>query len=176
MFKRCCRVLGFRRCVPLHFRSTQRLANLIGSCCKPKLLYTCGLVNCCVTKDRVQEFQKKKKSSCGALFKRNYRFLMSHAFGECAHWVCWCFGFVIATLYYLCNRSFFRSETFFLTPIVDVGLWPNHVNIYIFQCDCLFYFSVFILHKNSLSFGYTQQININAFVINDSSLTNKILH
>ena len=49
-------------------------------------IYRCGLVNCCVTKNRVQEFQKKKKKkgSSGVLFKRNYRFLFSRAYGESA--------------------------------------------------------------------------------------------
>ena len=143
MLKECCHVLGFKQCPPRHLCSTQRLANLIASCCKPKLLYVCGLVNCCVRKNRVQEFQKKKKGSSGALFKRNYRFLFSHAYGESALQVYWCLGFVIAHLYYLCNWSYFLSKNFSLTPLVDVGLWLNHVNLCVLPCD-FFFLSIFL--------------------------------
>ena len=84
--------------------------------------------------------------SVGLLFKRNYSFLLLHALGESVLWVYWCFGFVIATLYFLCNQSYFHSETLFLTRPVDVSLWPNQVNICVFLCDCIFCFSIIWLH------------------------------
>ena len=89
---------------------------------------------------------RERESVCGASFKRNYSFLLLCALGESVLWVYWCFGFVIATLYFLCNWSYFHSENLFLTLPMDVGLWLNHVNICVLLCDCIFYFSIIWLH------------------------------
>ena len=127
--------------------------------------YICSLVNCCVSKNRVQAvlcLREILDFSCHVL-------MVKALFG--------CIGFVILPLFYLCNLPIL---------LVKLLLDPTHGRKPMAEtrkslcslCDCLFYFSIFLFLFciNPLSFGYIQQISTNASVFDDSFLIDKFIH